>query len=124
MVRGLVEQQYVGRAHELSRNSKPSSLTAAQVREWPRARLDWIESQAMQDRVDSRRECVTALSVESLQIPVVTGKHGSGRCFTELPDFHGLFRERLLQRQKIRELSGGSFPHSRRGAEVAMLLEQ
>ena len=47
MVRRLVEQQHVGWTYELPRDTETSALSAAQLRERPSPRFDWIEPKPM-----------------------------------------------------------------------------
>ena len=75
VVGGLVEQEHVGRRHELLGQAQPAALAAAQARQGPGARLVGIEAESMQHRVDPGGEGVAALAIEPLEIAVVPGQH-------------------------------------------------
>ena len=124
MVRRLVEQQHIRGRHELAREPDAPALAAAQPLERTRARIHRIESESVQHRIDARRDRVAALAIEALEIVRVAIEHLLAHRLAHLAHLRRLIRERLLQRQKLRELSRSGLPHRLRITEVAMLLEQ
>ena len=124
MVCWLVEKEYVGGTDELPRYAKASAFTATQLRMRTRSRFDRIESQSMENSIHPGRKSISAFTIESLEISVVTGKHSRRRLFTELSDLDRLFGKRLFEREQISKLSRRCFPHSCGRTEITMLLEQ
>ena len=86
MVRRLVEQQHVGRRHELSREAEAPALAAAQPLERSSARVDWIEPESVEHRIDARRDRVAALALESLEILRVSLEYLVAHCRVVLSD--------------------------------------
>ena len=124
MVRRLVEQQHIRRRHELAREPHAPALAAAQSLERPRARIHGIEAESVQHRIDARRDRVSALALESLEVVRVPLEHLLAHRFAELAHLRRLVRERLLEREQLGELPRRRLPDRLRVAEVAMLLEQ
>jgi hypothetical protein len=93
VIRRLIEQEHIRRADQLPCNAKAATLTATQMRKRSRARLDRIEPEPMENCIDTGREGVASLPIESLEITVVTRKHLRRGGFAELSDFHRLIRE-------------------------------
>jgi len=74
----------------------------------------------MQHRVDARGDRVAAFRSKRSR----SSRTGHGARRGVVGEIGGLFHQRLLQRQKLRQLAGGGLPNRRSGAEVAVLLEQ
>ena len=75
----------------------------------------------MQHCVDARGDGVAALTLEALEVFAVLCQ-GAGRGV--MGEIGGLVHQRLLQRQQLGELPRRGLPNRRRGAEVAVLLQQ
>ena len=96
VVRRLVQQQHIGRAHELSRQPESPPLPTRQRVDIPRARFTRIEPQAVENGVHPRRDRVSTLALEALQVVAVL----SERALTRVrPQCRGLLSECPLQRQ-------------------------
>ena len=121
VIRRLVEQQDVGGGHELAGEAESAELAPAQRGQRRDAGLSGIELEAVQYRVDARRDGVTTLPLEALQIFAVLGQRAGRGVVGKVG---GLLHQRLLQRQQLGELAGRRLPDCRRGAVVAVLLEQ
>ena len=78
VVGGLVQQQHVGRCHELLRQAQAPALPTAQARELPGPRVVRVEPQAVEDGVDARGQRVASLAIEPLEVAVVAGEHLRG----------------------------------------------
>ncbi len=117
----LVEQQYVSSRHELTGQAEAAKLAPAQRRQRRDAGLGGIELEAVQHRIDARRDGVAAVALEALQVLAILGE-GAGRGVVR--QVGGLLHERLFQRQQLGQLSGRRFPDRGSGAVVAVLLEQ
>src|SRR6185295_11725318 len=76
MVGRFVEQQNVGRRHELSHQTEPASLATAELRYGRLARLRWIEAESMQHGVNSGRDGVSPLALEPLEVSAVALQRG------------------------------------------------
>src|SRR5207245_1434197 len=121
VIRRLVEQQDVGGRHELAGQAEPAELAAAERGQRRYAGLGGIELEAVQHRVDARRDGVATLALEALQVFAVLGQRAGRRVVGKVG---GLFHQGLFQRQQLGELAGGRLPNRRRGAVVTVLLEQ
>src|SRR5699024_2924222 len=84
----LVQQKDVCRTYELTRDAKAAALTATQLRMRTCSRFNRIEAESVENRVDTRGERVTTLSIEALQIAIISCEHGVSRFLTELPDLY------------------------------------
>ena len=122
MVRGLVEEEHVGRRHELLRQAEAAALAAAQPGERAGPGLVGIEAQAVEDGVDPGGEGVAALAVEPVEIAVVRGQHLRRAAVARFGQRGRLRRERVLQRQQVGERAGGGLPDRRGAGELAVLL--
>ena len=121
VIRRLVEQQDVGGRHELAGQAEATDLAAAQRGEQRDAGPGGIELEAVQHGVDARRDGIATLALEALQVLAVPRQRSRRGVVGEI---RGLFHQGLFQRQELGELAGRGFPDRRRGAVVAVLLEQ
>ncbi len=71
VVGGLVEQEDVGRRHQLARQAEAAPLAAAQSVERPEARVVGIEAEPVEHRVDAGGDAVAVLPLEALEVAVV-----------------------------------------------------
>src|SRR6267378_2708298 len=74
MVRRLVEQQDIGRRHELAGQAEAAELATTQRGQRRDAGLGGIELEAVQYGVDARRDGVATLALEALQVFAVPGQ--------------------------------------------------
>src|SRR5687767_13025978 len=123
MIGGLVEQQYLGAADELSRKPETAQLSSTELCDLTSARSVGIEPEAVQYRVDSRSELVATLSLKSLEVAIVSRQHLRRRRFAQLSDEHALVFERFLELQQIGSPTRCSLPDRHRIIEIPMLLE-
>jgi hypothetical protein len=121
VVRGLVQQEHVGRRDELLDQAESTPLATAQPGERPRPCRIGIEAQSLEDGVDAGGEGVAALAVESLEVAVVARQHLRRTPVARLGEPGGLLRERALEGQQLSERSRGRFPHGRGARELAVL---
>ena len=117
----LVEQQHICGRHELAGKAEAAELAAAERGQGRDAGLRGFELEAVQHRVDARRDSVASLALETLEVFAVPGQRAGRGVMREI---RGLLDQRLLQRQELGELAGRRFPNRGRGAVVAVLLEQ
>ena len=121
VIRGFVEQQDLRGADELSRQAKPSAFTATQRRHRCRPRLLRIETESMEDGIDTGRNRVAALALEPLEVTAITIERRFRRVRAQR---RRLLDQRKLEFQQLRELAGRRFPDGGGRPEVAVLLEQ
>ena len=122
VIGGLVQQQHVGRRHQLLRQAQAPALPAAQPREVPRPGVVRIEAQAVEYGVDPRGQRVASLAIEPLQVAVVAGEHLRGAAVAGLSQLGGLLAERALEREQLAEGAGGRLPHRGGAGELPVLL--
>ncbi len=117
----LVEEEDVGGGHELAGQRDAAPLATAEGGHQLGARRLGVEAEAVKHGIDARSEGVPAVALEALEIAGVAIERGLGRIGAE-PG--GLFRERCLQGEQLREGTGGGLPHPGCLAEVAMLVHE
>ena len=76
VVGGLVEQQDVGRAHELARQPEAAAFAAAERGDRSRPRRLRIEAESVEHGVDARGDLVAALALESLEVAPIAIERG------------------------------------------------
>jgi len=124
VIRRLIEQKDIGRAHQLSCEPEPSAFATAQLLQWLCTRFLRVEAKTLKHCVYPRGKRVTSFAIESFEIAVVSGQHLWGSGFPDLCELAALLRQRVLEREKIREFPRSRLPDSLRSTEVAMLLEE
>ena len=97
VIGGLVEQEQVGRRHQLAHQPQASALAAAQALERAATRLVGIEAQAVQHRVDPGGHGVAVLPLETLEVAVVARQRLLGDAVARLGQRGGLLRQRALE---------------------------
>jgi hypothetical protein len=88
------------------------------------ARFLSVEPKTLKHRVYSWGKRVASLAIESFEIAVVPCQHLRGGCFSDLRQLAALLRQRVFEREKLREFPRSHFPNSLRATEIAMLLEE
>ena len=124
VIRRLVEQKDVGRAHQLSCQAESSAFATAQLLQRLCARFLRIEPKTLKHCVYPWGKRVASLAIESFEIAVVPRQHLRGSGLPDLRELPALLRQRVFEREKIREFSRSRFPDSLRPTEIAMLLEE
>ena len=79
MIRRFVEEKYVSRANELSREAESPSFPTTQLLQRLRASTLGIEAKTLQNCINAGCECISALPIESLEILVVFREHLGSR---------------------------------------------
>src|ERR1700738_2840632 len=120
----FIEQQNVGRAHQLPRQAKSSAFAAAQLLQRLGARFLRIEPKTLKHRVHPWGKRIPSLAIESLEIPVVPRQHLRGSGLPDLCEPTALLREGVLERQQVREFSRSRLPDSLCATEIAKLLQK
>ena len=124
VIGGLVQQEEIGRGHQLAHQPQAAPLAAAQALEPAAPRLVGVEPEPMQHRVDPGCDAVAVLPLKALEIPVVATEHRLGHLVAGLSQRDRLLRQRALQVQQRAERSCGRFPHAGGAGEVALLVHQ
>jgi hypothetical protein len=124
VIRRFIEQQNVGRTHELPRQAKSSAFATAQLLQRLGARFFGVEPKTLKHRVHPWGKRVASLAIESLEIPIVPRQHLRGSGFPDLCELGALLRQGVLERQQIREFSRSSLPDSLCAPEIAMLFQK
>jgi hypothetical protein len=121
MVRGLIEQEDVGRCHELTREPDAPAFPSTQLRQRLTPGDGRIEPESLEHGIDARSDRIAALALEPFQVapvsrqccPVARFRHGMG-----------LLGERLLEREKLGEGARRRFPDGRGVSEIPVLAKQ
>ena len=123
VIRRLVEEQDVGRRHELPGESHPPAFASAQRIEAFRPRICRVETKPVQHRIDTGSDLVPTLALESLEVVRVSIEHRGRRRITEFSDASRLLAQRALEVEQMLERAGNRLPYRDRIAEVSVLLE-
>jgi hypothetical protein len=75
VIRRLVEQKDVSRAHQLSCQAESPAFAAAQLLQWLCTRFFGIKPKTLKHSVDPRGKRVASLAIESFEIAVVLRQH-------------------------------------------------
>jgi hypothetical protein len=124
VIRRLIEQKDVSRAHQLSCEPESPAFAAAQLLQRLRARLFGIEPKTLKHSIYPRSKRVASLAIESFEIAVVPRQHLRRGSLSDLCELAALLRQRVFEGEKVREFTGSSFPDGSRATEIAELLEQ
>ena len=122
VIGGFVEDQEIGGCRELTGKRQPAPLATRQGDRLARARLDRIEPQTGEHRVDARRSGIAAGMFESLEVVGITIEHFWRRLIAGVADGVGLGRQVVLQLQQLGEPARCGVPHGDRATQVAILV--
>jgi hypothetical protein len=124
VIRRLIEQQDISRANELPCQAKSSAFATAQLLQRLGACFLCVESETLKHCIHPRREGVASLAIESFEIAIVPREHLRRSSLSDLCELAALLRQRVFEREKLREFSRSHLPDCLGSGEIAMLLEK